>query len=386
MYPNAVMYMPGVFVHEQVKALIKIGINVKVFAPIPYTPFLISNLNTKWSLYNKIPAYEIKDGIKIFHTNYIAIPRGILKEYWSYSYVSSIMKIIQRNNEFRHIDLIHAHGSLPDDYAAYLLSRELKIPYIVTVHGETINTLYLQKRKFRKSKLALQNANAVIGVSSKVIKKISELTGRRDNVFSVLNGYKKAKNNYSNLNSREELTILFAGNMVKSKGCDYLLKAYSRLSRKYPAIHLFVAGGGNLLEKMKRLANKLDVEDRVTFTGTLMHEDMLELISKCDVFILPSYDEAFGIVYLEAMSFNKPIIGTEGEGICDIVIDNINGLLVKPKNVDSISYKLEQLINSPELRKKLGNNGYETVKNLTWERNAQFMKDIYNNIIINQED
>lgn len=386
MYPNTVMCTSGIFVQEQVKALVNFGINIRVFAPVPYRPVFVKKLNKKWTSYDNIPSSEIKNGVQIYHTNYVAIPRGILKDYWSYSYVNSIMKVIQDDEEFKNFDLIHAHGSLPDDYAAYLLSRKLNLPYIVTVHGETINTLYLHKRKFKKSKIALLNADAVVGVSSKVVKKISKLTGRKENLFTVLNGYNRTKFNSPELSSQKELIILFAGNMVKSKGCDYLLKAFSILSKKYQAIKLILAGGGTLLDEMKRLAINLNVMDRVTFNGTMLHADLLELISQCDIFILPSYDEAFGIVYLEAMSFKKPIIGTEGEGICDIVKDNINGLLAQPKNIDSIVSKLEQLIDSPELRIKLGNNGYETVKHLTWDRNALMMSDIYQKVINNYDD
>ena len=169
--------------------------------------------------------------------------------------------------------------------------------------------------------------------------------------------------------------------LVKRKGCDYLLKAFSELANKYFKIHLVIAGGGELLNEMKSLAYELRIQNRVTFTGALPHTELLSHMSKCDIFILPSVDEGFGVVYLEAMSFKKPVIGTEGEGICDILKDNFNGLLVKPRNVESIKSKLELLINSEDLRKKIGNNGYDTVKELTWERNASETINIYKEII-----
>ena len=381
MYPNSVMYMSGIFVHEQVKALINLGIEVKVIAPVPYVPFFLKKVNNKWLLYDKIPRFELIDGIEIYHTKYIALPNGFLKDYWAYSLSAEVIKLIKSTNELQNFDLIHAHGALPIDYSAYLLSHKLKLPYIVTVHGETVYQTILNRRKFRKSKKALLKADAVIGVSSKVVNKIQSHTGRKRKTFTVFNGYKKLEIIDQTSGTHENLIILFAATLVKSKSCDYLLRAFSELVKRYFKIHLVIAGGGELLNEMKSLAYELGIQNKVTFTGALPHTDLLTHMSKCDIFILPSVDEGFGVVYLEAMSFKKPVIGTEGEGICDILEDNFNGLLVKPRNVESIKSKLELLINSEDLRNKLGNNGYDTVKELTWERNASETINIYKEII-----
>lgn len=381
MYPNSVMYMSGIFVHEQVKALINLGIEVKVIAPVPYVPFFLKRVNNKWLLYDKIPRVELIDGIEIYHTKYIALPKGVLKDYWAYVLSAEVMKLIKSTNELQNFDLIHAHGAIPVDYSAYLLSQKLRLPYVVTVHGETINQIIHNKRKFRKSKKALLKADAVVGVSSKVVNKIQSYTSRKNKIFTVFNGYKKPESINSTPGTHENLIILFAATLVKNKGCDYLLKAFSELAKKYFKIHLVIAGGGELLNEMKSLAYELEIQNQVTFTGTLSHTDLLARMSECDIFILPSIDEAFGVVYLEAMSFKKPVIGTEGEGICDILRDNYNGLLVKPKNVESIKSKIELLINSEDLRNKLGNNGYNTVKELTWERNASETLNIYKQVI-----
>ena len=67
-------------------------------------------------------------------------------------------------------------------------------------------------------------------------------------------------------------------------------------------------------------------------------------MSGCDIFVLPSWDEAFGVVYLEAMSFQKPVIGTIGQGISDIIIDGENGFLVPPRNIAELQKKIEYLI------------------------------------------
>jgi glycosyltransferase involved in cell wall biosynthesis len=378
MYPNSVMYLSGIFVHEQVLELKKLGLDVVVFAPIPFTPFPLNFLSGKWKLYSKIPIREIIEDVEVYHPRYVAIPKGILKDFWAYELARSVMNIIRETEGLSKIDLIHAHGSLPNDHAALILSRKLNKPFLVTVHGETVNYL-INKRYFYRSRDALRNADAVIGVSNQVVRRIKEYTGRKNNVIRILNGYRSVK--IESTKESSNLTILFAATLISRKGCDYLLKAFSLLSEEFKNIHLVLAGGGVLLDQMKKLASDLNISDKVTFKGTVNHQTMLKLMAACDIFILPSVDEAFGVVYLEAMSFKKPVIGTEGEGITDIIEDRVNGLLVKPKNVDSIVQKLKVLIESAQLRDELGTKGYNSIKELTWEKNARETFKIYEMIL-----
>jgi glycosyltransferase involved in cell wall biosynthesis len=101
----------------------------------------------------------------------------------------------------------------------------------------------------------------------------------------------------------------------------------------------------------------------------------------CDVFSLPSWQEGFGIVYLEAMALGKPVIGCKGEGIEDFVVDGETGLLVEPKNPDQLADAMEFLICNPEKARTMGENARQFVlQNYTWEKNAEKMIDIYRNV------
>jgi teichuronic acid biosynthesis glycosyltransferase TuaC len=127
----------------------------------------------------------------------------------------------------------------------------------------------------------------------------------------------------------------------------------------------------------------LDIENHVNFLGTVSHPEMLNQMAACDIFVLPSWNEALGVVYLEAMSFKKPVIGTIDEGISEIITDGKNGFLVSPKNIDSIVEKISMLINNKNLRETIGISGYESIKNMTWESNAKEMIKIYNEVKYN---
>ncbi len=382
MYPNKTAPVFGIFVHEQVKALIQKGIDITVISPRPFVLPGLKYISKKWKNYSEIPKIEMIEGIKVYHTKFFAIPSGLLKQYWGYGCYFFIKKLVKKINDKKKIDLIHVQSSSPDDYATVLLSKRMNIPYVLTAHGDSVLYLSRKKNRFKNSKIAIENANAVIAVSSLIYRKINELTNRVNNTFIILNGYKKLQNQPSSKSrSKGTIEILFAGFLGKRKGCEFLIKAMYEIRNRFNNVHLIIAGSGVMLQDYINLTNKLGIEDKVKFLGQLEHNEMLLKMNSCDIFALPSWDEAFGVVYLEAMSMKKPIIGTVGEGISDIVVDGENGLLVEPRSVNSIVEKLTLLIENKELRDKIAQNGYETAKKYTWNFNATKTLEVYEKVI-----
>ncbi len=380
MYPNSKIYLSGIFVHEQVKELVKLGIEVTVIAPVPYKPKFLKLTGFGSKAYDTIPKFEVFESVLVYHPRYIAIPGGYFKGYWGYPYAFIINILLKRIEKKKQFDLIHAHGSLPDDFGGYLLSKWMNKPLVITVHGQSVYALVNFPRRFKYSRIALEKANALIAVSSKVEERIRKFTDRRSKIHIVYNGYVDRSN--IDIKSRNGIiNILFSGELIDRKGCKNLLLAFGKLSKKYDSIQLIIAGDGDELKLLKNIAKNLSIENNVHFEGAVLHSKMLELMKKCDIFVLPSWDEAFGVVYLEAMSFKKPVIGSNGEGISDIIIDGENGLLVNPKDVGNLTQKLESLISSESLRKRIGENGYESIKKYTWNFNAQQTINVYNRVI-----
>ncbi len=380
MYPNSAYYLSGMFIHEQVKALKKIGVEVVVFALIPWTPPLIGGLKEKWKKLKKVKENEILDGVEVFHPKYLAIPGGFLKHLWAYVCYWGVKKFAKKNGlKFQDFDLIHVQGALPEDYTAFLLSRLTGLPYVLTVHGTSVYATIKKKIHFKKSKMAIEKANFVIAVSEKVKTRILKFTERKEKIAVIYNGFTPVK-----LLPKEEsdkVIIMFGATLVERKGLKYLLEAFAKLAKEFEQIELWVAGGGPLLKNCKELAREFQVQERVQFLGTVTHRKMLELMNEADIFVLSSWDEAFGVVYLEAMSFKKPVIGTIGEGISEIIEDGKNGFLVSPRNSEEIIRKLKKLILNPQKRKEIGEAGFETVKELTWEKNARKNLEIYQKVL-----
>ncbi|MCF8305679.1 MAG: glycosyltransferase [Ignavibacteriales bacterium] len=377
MYPNSKIYMSGVFVHEQVKELKKAGIEVFVIAPVPFVPPFAHRFSDRYRKIKMIPEKEIIEGVEIYHSRYLAIPGGIFKQYWGILYAIYVERLIRKHKLEGKFDIIHAHGSSPDDVGAKIISEKTGIPYILTVHGDSVYKLILSKRKFSGSKKAIESASAVIGVSSVVVERIRRFTSRTKNIFCVHNGFSEIDSRSLRQKSNKKLNILFAATLIERKGLRYLIEAVKLLKEKRQDFSVTVAGGGDLLDSMRNLAIDNKVSEFFEFKGTVAHNDMLELMSLCDIFVLPSWDEAFGVVYLEAMSFRKPVIGTSGEGIADVIRHGVNGLLVEPKNSDDLAEKIELLISDENLRNDLGKKGYLSIKEMTWSRNASLTTAIY---------
>lgn len=383
MYPNSAVRHSGIFIHEQVKELINLGINVDVIAPIPYSPKLIQIFNRKWKLNGKILATEIIDGVKIYHPKYLAIPGGKLKNYWGYIYAFFANKIIKRILLEKNIDLFHVHGTLPDDHAVAILSKKYNIPFVATVHGASVYAVIKKKKHFDRSMNSKLQASGIICVSSILRNKMEEFLDGNMKLFTIYNGYRKSSG-ISKIKNHDDFVILFVGTMYEQKGIRYLIDAFAKMYHKYSNVRLIIVGSGSLEDEMMLLVENLKIQNKVEFKGTLIHEKVLEEYSKSDVFVLPSWNEGFGVVYLEAMAQKIPIIGSKGFGISDIITDNINGFLVEPKNSLAIFEKLEILIENIDLRNELGNRGFETVKGLTWKKNATENIEVYKSILISE--
>jgi len=159
--------------------------------------------------------------------------------------------------------------------------------------------------------------------------------------------------------------ILTVGRWASSeryKGTDDLIRALARLRERIAGLHLVAVGGGDDLPRLRQIAADLDVADRVQFLENLSREQIAACYAHADVFALPSTGEGFGLVFLEAMAFAKPVVGVEAGGTIDVVEDGANGLLVPPHNLEELSQALERLFLDDSLRARLGQNGAGIVR------------------------
>lgn len=172
-------------------------------------------------------------------------------------------------------------------------------------------------------------------------------------------------------NLEKTFNVLFAGRVAQIKGIDLLIKAIFKLNNT--DIRLIIAGPDfGALTELQELSKRLSLIDEVIFTGVLERRKFCALIKSCDVLVLPSYGgEAFGIVLAEAMSCNKPVIGSKTGGIPEIIREGESGFLFDIGSVEQLSERLNLLYRDRSLCKRLGDKGRMTIeKYYTWEKVA----------------
>ena len=155
--------------------------------------------------------------------------------------------------------------------------------------------------------------------------------------------------------------LVFSGRLVKNKGIFLLLKAARNFKSQIPNIKLVIVGSGPLENRIKKYIKKHKLEDNITFAGWLPTiEDLAKIYNQSKILVMPSFNEGGPRVTLEAMACKVPVITTKVGVMLDIIKHGENGLFIDWKAKD-IAEKILLLLQDENLRKKIAENGYNTV-------------------------
>ena len=390
MYPSTFNEIGGIFVHEQVKALVAKGIEVQVVSPVPWTPFPINYLSSKWKKYSTIPERTVYEGISIWYPRYVTFPRAWFFASSGQRMYLGIKDVVAKIYKEFQFDLIHAHVALSDGYAGMKIAQKYKKPLIVNIHGQDFQQTIFKNNKCKKNIEKIINFSEKTIVVSRKLKRIGKkyLEINKDKIIVVPNGINRediyTEKNKNIQDYKDKKVILSVSHLIKTKGIDLNIKAIAKLKSKYSNIIYLIIGKGDEKKKLKELVNKLNLQNMVKFIGEVSHHKVMEYMAVCDIFSLPSWNEGFGIVYLEAMAQGKPVIGCQGEGIEDFVENGKTGLLVKPKDVDSLVEALDFLLSHPIEAQEIGKRAGDLVlKNYTWGKNAERTIEVYREVLNN---
>lgn len=183
----------------------------------------------------------------------------------------------------------------------------------------------------------------------------------------VLNSGVEVNINNKKIKSKYSLNLVFAGRLVKRKGLITLLKAMRLIIQKYPKTHLWIIGDGPQKQELINKISNMGLGNHTTMTGLL--ENIGQYFKMADICIFPSYKkEGLMGVVLEAMSAGKAVISTTNNGNEDIIENGVNGILIKPKNIDQLVKAISELIDDKQKRQQIGKKAKQYVlDNLTWE-------------------
>ena len=179
----------------------------------------------------------------------------------------------------------------------------------------------------------------------------------------------------------DKFTFLFCGKLTKTKGILYLIEAFKRIKKNHSNVSLILVGDG-VQSTVKDFKDVASNEKDIIFSGVKSPNEIKNYYNSCDVFVLPSLSEGFGIVNLEAMACGKPVISTRVGGIIDVVIDGKTGLLVDPANIDELYLAMNKFLENPNLAIEMGKEGRKrVVENFSWDIIAEKLDNAYKAIL-----
>ncbi|MBZ9572244.1 glycosyltransferase family 4 protein [Patescibacteria group bacterium] len=249
-------------------------------------------------------------------------------------------------------------------FAKYLLGKQ----YIIITHGIEVWDI---KSKIKKK--AFKKAFLIVSVSHFTQSKIKQQVILKDNKFFLLPNtvdvnrlQPKPKNlslikKYKLEGNKIILTVARLATTEKNKGYDKVIKALPYILKQIPNVKYLIVGRGDDIPRVKNLAVKLEVREKVIFTGFVSEKELPDYYNLCDVFVMPSKKEGFGIVFLEALACGKPVIAGKKDASREPLLDGELGILVDPDNVDEITNAIirvlkkevpERLLDSRYLRKR----------------------------------
>ena len=302
------------------------------------------------------PHKEIKDidGIHVIGTKGLNIPgvRGLM-------FKKNAKKALEKLLEKEDIDIIHGHYLFPAGAAAVEVGKKHNIKTYVTAHGSDMFELYKSQPWIRSTiRNVLKDADGVFAVSNALKHEIvaTGVVGIADKIKLSWNSVdidKFSPKQNTTFKDEHKLTdkpiVMFVGNLIKRKNVDSLLEAKKIANSDYD---LVVVGDGPMYKNLTKKVKEENIRD-VIFTGS--RSDVENVIPSCDVLILPSFSESFGLVLIEALACGKPVIGSDVGGITEIINDDV-GLLVNPKKVSSIAKAIDKIINDENFRVVLSMN------------------------------
>jgi glycosyltransferase involved in cell wall biosynthesis len=364
------------FVHQQTLALKELGVDVSVLSPTPYAPRLLWR-SAKQRRRGLKPRQAVRDGIGAEYPRIVQPPRRILFDRVG-DLAARRLRRLPSVAAGGH-DLVHAHQALPDGAIAQGLAATLGAPYVVTVHGADVyQHLRGSGSVAARARDVLAQAAAVMANSSAVARLLAPVV-TADRLHVVLNGTtgieREVEPALDVLPGRP--LLLTVGYLIERKGHGAVLEALGLLARRGLRPHWAIVGEGPLRDRLTAEAGRLGLSESVHFLGRLPHERVLALMSRAELFVLPSWDEAFGLVYTEAMAQGTPVVACRGEGPEDFIRDQESGYLVPPRDADALSDVIARVIEDRAEATRIGEAGRAAAAGLTWDRNARLTLDVY---------
>ena len=331
------------------------------------------------------PYYEVDKGVNVYRVDNFMINANNFIDWvmqLNFNMVAKVGEIIAKEGKF---DVIHAHDWLVA-YAAKTLKQAYDMPIVSTIHATEAgrnNGIRENNQKYiNDTEWMLTYESTEVIVNSNYMK--SELQRLFGLPFEKINVVPNGVNitNYSGIERDydfrrryamdNEKIILFMGRLVYEKGVQYLIGAMPKILEHYHDAKLVIAGKGGMIDELRREAENLGISNKVYFAGYLKGKDVARMYKAADISVFPSTYEPFGIVALEAMLADVPIVVSDIGGLNEIVDHRQTGMKSYCGNSNSIADSILELLFDPQLCMNIVKKAKAKVRNeYNWNKIAQ---------------
>ncbi len=277
--------------------------------------------------------------------------------------------------------LIIDHWSFLASLGVVVTSKLTRTPYFLFVHGYE----FTEKQKWESYRRAVVRSAAHVMPVSDYMRSLALADGAKAAKATVIyNGFDAREidayrgRGYQGRFPRVDAAfpagspiILSVTRLVRFKRIDSVIQAMPKVVSRFPNARYIIVGAGIDEAELRQLAADSPAADSITFMGPLTGDEKFECFQRCDVFAHPSEGEPFGIVFLEAMGFGKPVIGGRSGGPVEFITHEENGLLVDSNDVEEIADAIIELIEDTSKARALGENGRRQVESeLSWKNSS----------------
>ena len=364
------------YVHEQAKALMARGHEVVVISSVGVTPMMKRLRPGQAAVAARTPKEAVVDGVKVYYPRYLTLGNAGEKLLGGRLLAAAALPVAKRLHREKPFDVVHAHMLPRDGHAGLLVARVLGIPMALTVHGTDIFHYFIPgKTPWARNRMIAREADALMAVSSLLMSRVKPYRPQEKLSRIVPNGVDLSLVPDETKNA--PYTVISVGTLKARKCMDRTLEAFARIAGEYPTATLTIVGIGEMEAQLKARIAELNLHDRVTLTGGLPHDEVIARMAESDLFVLPSWGEGYGIVYIEAMAAGCIAVGAEGEGIADTITDGENGFLVPAGDIDALERVMRRVFENRDAFSALRARGTRDARLLTWARNAQMVEEVY---------
>ncbi|MDR0831077.1 MAG: glycosyltransferase [Prevotellaceae bacterium] len=301
-------------------------------------------------------------------------PENLLEEISNYEAVASV---IAHSENF---DVIHSHDWLT--YPAGIFAKKiLGKPLVIHVHATDYDRSRGQVNPdvYNIEKSGMDFCDHIITVSNLTRQTVIEKYHiSPDKVTTVHNAVEPLDFvNELHKQERKDKVVTFLGRITMQKGPEYFVEVASCVLANTKGVRFVMAGSGDMMNKMIRLAAQRGIADHFHFTGFLKGRDVYEMLAQSDVYMMPSVSEPFGISPLEAMQCGTPSIISKQSG-CAEILDH--AIKTDYWDINTMADYIHAIVKYPAMYKELRKNGLEEIANIKWEYAGQKVREIYEKV------